>query len=526
MTCRLLSALTASATAVYVLPVPAGPTANTMSDWRAASTSRAWPGVLAWTVPPCGVNRMASWPPRRWSPVPDAREVEDRVDVVLGEVPVPVEDDDELADDPLDPVHLVLGAAELELVAARDDAGVGKGRLDLAEVDVVEPEEQERLGAADGHGPLDGVGGELGQRGGAWGEGEASGQRAGPGPVRPPGDGRRNPQGLLAQKGAGGGRGAEDRAGAGGRTPAMTPPDRPALVVPFTKMDGAGNDFVVLDNRFLRFAEDELAALARRACPRRTGVGADGLLALEDADAEGAHFRMRYRNADGSLGDDVRERGPVPRPVRRPRRPRRPRRQRGRRRGPPGSRSTPTADGTGPRSQTPTRVSGPVVLHVPPPRDFGPTGLRDAPTPRSSRVYRIWTGTEHAVVFVADVEREDVAAAGGRPPVGRGVPPGRDERELRPARRPGPGPRTDVREGRRGRDARVRDGRARRRPRRPPQPGGPGESGADAGRQRVEVEMPGGTLAVGFRAGGGEVADLTLEGPARTTFEGTLEWRG
>ena len=73
-----------------------------------------------------------------------------------------------------------------------------------------------------------------------------------------------------------------------------------ALIVPFTKMSGAGNDFVVLDNRFLRFSDAELAALAAAVCPRRVGVGADGLLALDDADGE-ADFRMRYRNSDGSL---------------------------------------------------------------------------------------------------------------------------------------------------------------------------------------------------------------------------------
>jgi diaminopimelate epimerase len=77
-------------------------------------------------------------------------------------------------------------------------------------------------------------------------------------------------------------------------------PDRKPLVVPFTKMNGAGNDFIILDNRFLHLDADELAAFARRYCPRRTGVGADGLLALDAPEKAGHHFRMRYRNADGS----------------------------------------------------------------------------------------------------------------------------------------------------------------------------------------------------------------------------------
>jgi diaminopimelate epimerase len=64
----------------------------------------------------------------------------------------------------------------------------------------------------------------------------------------------------------------------------------------FTKMNGAGNDFVMLDNRDLRYRLDK-AAIAR-LCDRHRGVGADGLIAVEPAQ-NGADFRMRYYNADG-----------------------------------------------------------------------------------------------------------------------------------------------------------------------------------------------------------------------------------
>ncbi len=74
----------------------------------------------------------------------------------------------------------------------------------------------------------------------------------------------------------------------------------PSLVVEFTKMHGAGNDFVVIDNRWYRFSDDELADLAATWCPRRFGVGADGLLALNETDGDDAAYRMRYVNADGS----------------------------------------------------------------------------------------------------------------------------------------------------------------------------------------------------------------------------------
>jgi diaminopimelate epimerase len=65
-------------------------------------------------------------------------------------------------------------------------------------------------------------------------------------------------------------------------------------------MHGAGNDFVVIDNRWYRFSEAELADLAAAWCPRRFGVGADGLLALDEAESDDAAYRMRYVNADGS----------------------------------------------------------------------------------------------------------------------------------------------------------------------------------------------------------------------------------
>ena len=68
------------------------------------------------------------------------------------------------------------------------------------------------------------------------------------------------------------------------------------MTLDFTKMNGAGNDFVVVDNRdlLLTLSTDQIAAL----CNRHRGVGADGLLMVEPAQT-GADFRMRYYNADG-----------------------------------------------------------------------------------------------------------------------------------------------------------------------------------------------------------------------------------
>ncbi len=61
-------------------------------------------------------------------------------------------------------------------------------------------------------------------------------------------------------------------------------------------MNGAGNDFVLLDNRDAALALDR--AQIAHLCDRHRGIGADGLLLVEPAQA-GADFRMRYYNADG-----------------------------------------------------------------------------------------------------------------------------------------------------------------------------------------------------------------------------------
>ena len=64
----------------------------------------------------------------------------------------------------------------------------------------------------------------------------------------------------------------------------------------FTKMNGAGNDFVLIDNRGgnVRLNRDQIM----RICDRHRGVGADGILLLEKPSNQ-ADFRMRYFNSDG-----------------------------------------------------------------------------------------------------------------------------------------------------------------------------------------------------------------------------------
>jgi diaminopimelate epimerase len=68
--------------------------------------------------------------------------------------------------------------------------------------------------------------------------------------------------------------------------------------IPFAKMSGTGNDFIIIDNRRKIVADDEMVNLAIQACRRGQSVGADGLLLIED-DQE-LDFAWRFFNSDGS----------------------------------------------------------------------------------------------------------------------------------------------------------------------------------------------------------------------------------
>lgn len=68
----------------------------------------------------------------------------------------------------------------------------------------------------------------------------------------------------------------------------------------FTKMQGAGNDFVVLDNRSRKLSKKEIIRLAPKICARKFGVGSDGILALLPPEVDGVDYTMFFRNPDGS----------------------------------------------------------------------------------------------------------------------------------------------------------------------------------------------------------------------------------
>lgn len=71
------------------------------------------------------------------------------------------------------------------------------------------------------------------------------------------------------------------------------------MTIEFSKLQAAGNDFLILDGRHLT-PTDAPEGLARRLCHRHRGIGADGLIVWAMADSPHADVQMRLFNADGS----------------------------------------------------------------------------------------------------------------------------------------------------------------------------------------------------------------------------------
>jgi len=72
-------------------------------------------------------------------------------------------------------------------------------------------------------------------------------------------------------------------------------------LIPFFKMSGSGNDFILIDNRNGVVQDEILEQLIVGACRRRMSAGADGLILIEESSQ--ADFRWRFYNADGSRAE-------------------------------------------------------------------------------------------------------------------------------------------------------------------------------------------------------------------------------
>ncbi|VVM07775.1 diaminopimelate epimerase [Methylacidimicrobium cyclopophantes] len=166
------------------------------------------------------------------------------------------------------------------------------------------------------------------------------------------------------------------------------------MKIQFTKMTGAGNDFVLVDNRDgrLRLRPDQIA----RLCDRHFGIGADGMLVAE-TDAKEDRIRMRYYNSDGGeaslCGNGARCFARFLQPLL------------------PGSEGDPLIFLTGAGIVKASFLGEEVSISMPDPES---ARLRRLVTTRHGplEVHWIHTGVPHLVVFVRDVERIDVEELG------------------------------------------------------------------------------------------------------------------
>ena len=70
----------------------------------------------------------------------------------------------------------------------------------------------------------------------------------------------------------------------------------------FWKMNGAGNDFIIINNMDRSIAEDRWPYIARTLCQRHMSIGADGIMVVTESTGD-ADYRMMFFNSDGSMGE-------------------------------------------------------------------------------------------------------------------------------------------------------------------------------------------------------------------------------
>ena len=70
----------------------------------------------------------------------------------------------------------------------------------------------------------------------------------------------------------------------------------------FWKMNGAGNDFIVLNNLEEKLPVESIPQIAKTLCERHLSIGADGFMVV-DAPTQGGDYKMLFFNSDGSMGE-------------------------------------------------------------------------------------------------------------------------------------------------------------------------------------------------------------------------------
>lgn len=71
----------------------------------------------------------------------------------------------------------------------------------------------------------------------------------------------------------------------------------------FWKMNGAGNDFIIINNIIEKLPLEKFSDIAINLCERHLGIGADGLMVVEKSSDNNADYKMIFYNSDGSIGE-------------------------------------------------------------------------------------------------------------------------------------------------------------------------------------------------------------------------------
>lgn len=162
----------------------------------------------------------------------------------------------------------------------------------------------------------------------------------------------------------------------------------------FTKMNGAGNDFILLDNRDLSLAltRDHIV----RLCSRQLGVGADGVMLLVPCPDESADWAWQFYNSDGSTADMCGNGARCfARFIQKT----------------TGSRGSVTFL-TGAGVITASFIGSQVTINLTPPHNVRLGDILTTSTGSGLEVHSINTGVPHAVVFVPDADKTNVLEEG------------------------------------------------------------------------------------------------------------------